>query len=70
MNGRFEVMLFLDGVFLMEDEDALLPFTYRTSTRGVTPGRHAVTVNVVDTDGNLGTATSEFAVAGEKERRK
>ncbi|MBT7068194.1 MAG: hypothetical protein HN919_18000, partial [Verrucomicrobia bacterium] len=34
MNSRFEVMLFIDNVFYTEDERALLPFSYRFSTRG------------------------------------
>lgn len=64
MNERFEIMLFLDTIFLMEDERSQLPFTYRFATRGVAPGRHIVSANTVDTQGNLGTASVELVVSG------
>jgi hypothetical protein len=64
MNRRFEVMLFVDSVFVMEDEISLLPFTYDMSTRGLSRGKHLVTANLVDTAGVLGTATREFEAHG------
>lgn len=62
LNKRFEIMLFLDRVFVSEDEDGLLPFTYKISTRGVPPGEHFVAINVVDNDGIPGTAVREFVL--------
>jgi hypothetical protein len=59
---RFELMLFLDTAFLMEDERSQMPFSYRMSTRGLTPGRHVLTANVVDADGSVGTASTEFTI--------
>src|SRR5690606_6068273 len=62
LNQRYEVMVFLDGVFLMEDEVALLPFNYRMSTRGLSPGQHLVTMNVLDSQGVPGTASAFIEV--------
>lgn len=66
LNQRFEVMVFLDGVFLMEDETALLPFNYRMSTRGLAPGQHLVTLNVLDSQGVPGTASAFIQVTPEQ----
>ncbi len=65
LNQRFEVMVFIDGVFLMEDETALLPFNYRLSTRGLAPGRHLVTMNVLDAQGVPGTASHFIQVTAD-----
>lgn len=62
LNRRFEIMLSVDGVFLTEDEHALLPFNYRMSVRGLTPGQHLFTVNVLDSEGVPGTISRVFAV--------
>jgi len=62
LNDRFEVMLFVDTIFLTEEEQGILPFRYTMSTRGLSSGRHFITVNVVDREGRLGTATRAFAV--------
>jgi hypothetical protein len=62
LNRRFELMLFVDQVFLMEDERAVLPFSYTMDTRGLAPGRHLLTVNIVDVEGNLGTHSTFFDV--------
>ena len=64
LNKRFEIMLFVDGQFITEDEEALLPFNYRMSTRGIPPGDHLLTVNVVDSDGVPGTVSGTFSVSG------
>ncbi len=66
MNERFELMLFVDGVFIMEDEVSLLPFTYTMSTRGLADGNHLITVNIVDTHGVLGTISKMFNVKNQE----
>ena len=45
--ARFEVVLFVDTVFLMEEEDGVFPFTYRLDTRAFQPGRYLLTVNLI-----------------------
>jgi hypothetical protein len=61
-NQRFELMLFLDTTFLVEDEHSQLPFSYRMSTRGLVPGRHILTANVIDSVGSVGTVSKEFNI--------
>lgn len=63
LNRRFELMLFVDALFVAEDERSQLPFSYRMSTRGLAPGKHVVTVNVVDSESSLGTASAELLIA-------
>lgn len=60
VNRRFEVMIFVDGQFLTEDELAILPFNYRMSTRGLATGQHIATMNVLDSDGVPGTVSVVF----------
>lgn len=62
-NKRFELMLFLDTTFLVEDERSQLPFSYRMSTRGLAPGRHILTANVIDADSAVGTVSREFTIS-------
>ena len=62
-NKRFELMLFLDTTYLCEDERSQLPFSYRMSTRGLAPGRHIITVNVIDADSAVGTLSKEFIIS-------
>jgi hypothetical protein len=62
-NKHFELMLFLDTTFLAEDERSQLPFSYRMSTRGLAPGRHILTANVIDADSSVGTTSREFIIA-------
>jgi hypothetical protein len=62
-NKRFELMLFLDTTFLAEDERSQLPFSYRISTRGLAPGRHILTANVIDADSAVGTVSREFIIS-------
>jgi hypothetical protein len=62
-NKRFELMLFLDATFLVEDERSQLPFSYRMSTHGLSPGRHIFTANVIDSDSSVGTVSKEFIIS-------
>ena len=52
---KFEVGLFIDNVFLMEDEEGANPFTYQLNTRGLNEGIHTITVNIVGYQGEVGT---------------
>lgn len=61
---RFEIMVYVDNVFALEDEVSQLPFTCDLTTRGLAAGRHTLTVNLLDTDGTLGTATVVFETPG------
>lgn len=54
--SRFEVAIFVDDQFLMEDEDSVLPFHFKLDVRNYPPGVHAFLVNV-DAYGNHGGAS-------------
>ena len=62
VNARFEVMLFLDTVFLFEEEDGAPVFSYELDTRALSPGRHLLTANVLGYDDRLGSQSLEFIV--------
>jgi len=57
---RFEVMVYLDGVFLVEEELGLLPFSFQFSEQGLSIGRHVITVNIINIDGEMGTKSVAF----------
>lgn len=60
VDARFEIMLFVDTVFLTEAEEGSNPFTYQLDTRALAPGPHMFTVNVLSYDDHAGTATIQF----------
>jgi len=61
---RFEIMLYLDGQFIHEEEDAMTPLNYAVPLAGVAPGTHLVTVNVQDYEGHIGVAHLLFERKG------
>lgn len=60
--SKFEVALYVDLLFLMEDEAGTNPFNYRLDVTQYNEGEHLVTVNVISYDGLVGTATAKFVV--------
>jgi hypothetical protein len=60
INLRFEVMVYLDTVFLFEAEDGALPFNYRIDARALSPGSHLLTVNLLSYDQRVGLQTIEL----------
>jgi len=65
INSRFEVMIYLDTLFLTEAEDGSLPFNYRIDARGLNAGPHLLTVNLLAYDQRVGVQTVEFVRAAE-----
>lgn len=59
---KFEVALYIDYMFLMEDESGTNPFNYRLDTTQLSDGEHAMTVNVISYNGEVGTQTVKFWV--------
>jgi hypothetical protein len=60
INSRFEIMVFLDTLFVFEEEDGAVPFNHRIDTRALNPGPHLLTVNVLAYDQRVGVQTLEF----------
>ena len=54
---RFELVIFVDGMFADELEAGMLPLTWVWDASAVAPGRHFVTVNIRGYEGNFGTGT-------------
>ena len=54
LKGRYEVMIYVDGVFLFEDEDAVAPYNYTWNTKGLSEGTHILTVNILNYEGHIG----------------
>jgi len=46
INSRFEIIFFMDNVFLFEEEEGTSPFTYRLDIKKLNKGLHALTVNI------------------------
>lgn len=61
-NSRYEMMFFVDTVFLFEDEAGFSPFTYMWDTRGLSEGEHLFTVNVLSYNDDCGVVTKKVLV--------
>lgn len=62
LESKFEIAVYIDDVFLMEEEEGINPFNYRFNTVGLNDGLHTVTANVVSNEGEIGVATLPFMV--------
>ncbi len=63
INERFEIMLFVDTVFLAEDEEGANPFTYRLDTAALSAGKHLLTANVLGYSQHGGVVSIPFIKA-------
>lgn len=59
---RFEIMLYVDYVFMFEDEDAYTPFTYLWDTRRLNEGEHLLTVNVQGYGDHIGAVSRRVII--------
>lgn len=62
INTRFEIMLFIDGVFIYEIEEGSSPFTFNWDTKSFAKGSHIVTVNLVGYDDHIGIESRKVIV--------
>jgi len=62
-NRRYEVVFFVDGALVSEDETGYTPYTWAFDTRGLANGRHVLTVNLATLDGQVGSASIAVRVA-------
>lgn len=60
MTVRYELAFFVDTIFLMEEEEAANPYTYRLNTAHLPPGRHVLTVNLYSADDRIGIRSIPF----------
>ena len=50
-NNRFEIVFYVDNIFLFEEEKGFSPFTYNWNTKGMKEGEHILTINVLEYGG-------------------
>ncbi|OGX04649.1 MAG: hypothetical protein A3G87_03850 [Omnitrophica bacterium RIFCSPLOWO2_12_FULL_50_11] len=60
--NRFEVMFFMDSVFLFEQEEATSPLTFYLDTAKLGKGVHRLTINVMDYEDHIGVQTLKVQV--------
>ncbi len=51
---KYEIGIYIDDAFIIEDEEANDPFTYQFDSRKINNGNHRITVNVVGYHGEIG----------------
>jgi hypothetical protein len=63
VDKKFEVILYVDGVYFFDIEDATTPFTYEWDTSLLSKGAHVLTVNVAGYDNrNVGSLSQQIMV--------
>ena len=62
---RFEVMFYVDGIFIFEEEDGTTPLTYVWDTTVLSPGAHFLTTNVLSYDDRMGVVTLPVIIGDE-----
>lgn len=62
VDERFEVMFYVDTVFVYEEEDGSSPFTYIWDTDALVEGPHVITVNILSYNDHLGVVSRKVIV--------
>lgn len=62
INSRFEVAVYEDTTFLMEEQDGTDPFTYLWDTTRLSEGAHLLTVNIFTYDDHYGVLTQPVVI--------
>lgn len=66
LNRRFEMVVYVDGLFNYENETGFLPSTYDWDTSRLTNGVHYLTANLLGYEGNMGMSTLKVWVENPK----
>ncbi len=61
-NSRFEILLYVDGVFFFEIEEGTNPFTFQWNTETFAKGPHIITANLRSYDDHVGVVTRKVVV--------
>jgi hypothetical protein len=59
---QFEVMIFIDTVFLLEEERGYLPFTSQLEVKALPPGEHTITINLISFGDQIGVGSRKIRV--------
>jgi hypothetical protein len=65
VNRRFEIMLYIDGVFLFEMEEGTSPFTFNWDTKPFAKGSHILTVNIMSYDDHIGVVSQKVIIGAD-----
>lgn len=60
ISTRFEVMFFVDGVYIYEVEEGTTPFTFHWDTKDFSKGPHIVTINIIGYDDHIGIVSKKI----------
>jgi len=60
--AKYEIGIYLDYIFVMEDEEGMSPFTYLLNTKGLNDGPHILTVNIGAYTGEVGSKSIRIFV--------
>jgi hypothetical protein len=63
LDQRFEIVYYVDFIFVGEEELGYLPFTWRWDPAGISPGEHYLSVMLRGYEGHFGSATTKVIVA-------
>jgi hypothetical protein len=63
--ARYEIAVYVDLVFLFEEEDGIDPFTFTWDTTSLPPGEHLLTVDVLAYDDHYGVVTERVVIRPE-----
>lgn len=61
-NVRFETALYIDHLFLIEEEEGINPFTFYLDTNSFYEGVHTITVMITTNTGETGTLSVEIEI--------
>ncbi len=62
INSRFEIIFFIDNIFLFEEEEGTSPFTYRLDTKGLNEGEHILTVNIYSYEDHIASRSKRIFI--------
>jgi len=62
INTRFEIMVYVDGIFISEAEEGSSPYTFYLDTSGFKKGPCILTVNILSYDGHIGTVSRKIII--------
>jgi hypothetical protein len=63
---KFEVVLYIDGVYIYEIEEGSSPFTFDWDTKRFAKGAHIVTINIIGYDDHIGVESRRVIVGDQR----
>jgi flagellar hook assembly protein FlgD len=66
INSRFEIIFFIDNVFIFEEEEGTSPFTYRFDTKGLSEGEHIITVNIYGFNDHIASRSQRILIQSKR----